>query len=86
MVRLVPIEEHPNSMVLLVNMHLIKGTSIIFLCGLAGYRAIPIHKNYSAFLLGVKANLFCSNRTIGMAFSVGTNRTIGTNGRSEIAL
>ena len=41
----------------------------------------------SAFLLGVKANLFCTNRTIGMAsFSVGINRNIGTNGLSEIAL
>ena len=41
----------------------------------------------SAFLLGVKAKLFCTNRSIGMAsFSVGTNRTIGTNGPSEIAL
>ena len=29
-------------MVLLANMHLIKGTLIIFSCGLAGYRAIPM--------------------------------------------
>ena len=41
--------------------------------------------NYSALLLGVKANLFCTNRTIGMAsFFIGTNRTIGTNGPSEL--
>ena len=41
----------------------------------------------SAFLLGVKANLFCTNRTIGVAsFSVGINGTIGSNGPSEIAL
>ena len=42
MVRLVPIENHPIPMVLLVNMHLIKGTLIIFPCDLAGYRAIPM--------------------------------------------
>ena len=41
MVRLVPIEKHPIPMVLLVTMHLIKGTWIIFSCGVAGYRAIP---------------------------------------------
>ena len=37
MVRLVPIEKHPISMVLLVNMHFIKGTYryILFSCGLA---------------------------------------------------
>ena len=40
MVRLVPMEKHPIPMVLLVNMHLIKGTLIIFSCDLAGYRAI----------------------------------------------
>ena len=39
----------------------------------------------SAFLLGVKANLFCTNRTIGIGcFSIGTNRTIGTNGPLEL--
>ena len=40
MVRLVPIENDVIPMVLLVNMHLIKGTLIIFPCDLAGYRAI----------------------------------------------
>ena len=40
MVRLVPIETDVIPMVLLVNMHLIKGTQIIFPCDLAGYRAI----------------------------------------------
>ena len=42
MVRLVPIEKHPIPMVLLVHMHLIKGTYIIFPCDLVGYRAIPM--------------------------------------------
>ena len=42
MVRLVTMEKHPIPMVLLVNMHLIKGTLIIFPCDLAGYRAIPM--------------------------------------------
>ena len=46
MVRLVPMEKHCIPMVILVNMHLIKGTSIIFSCGLAGYRAIPIVHSY----------------------------------------
>ena len=41
-VRLVPMEKHPIPMVLLVPMHLIKGTWIILSCGLAGYRAIPM--------------------------------------------
>ena len=40
MVGLVPIEKDVIPMVLLVNMHLIKGTLIIFPCDLAGYRAI----------------------------------------------
>ena len=39
----------------------------------------------SAFLLGVKENLFCTNRTIGIGcFSIGANRTIGTNGPLEL--
>ena len=42
MVALVPIEKDVIPMVLLVNMHLIKGTWIIFACTLAGYRAIPM--------------------------------------------
>ena len=42
MVGLVPIEKDVIPMVLLVNMHLIKGTLIIFPCDLAGYRAIPM--------------------------------------------
>ena len=46
MVQLVPIENDVVSMVLLVNMHLIKGTYIIFSCGLAGYREIPMVRWY----------------------------------------
>ena len=42
MVGLVPIEKDVIPMVLLVNMHLIKGTLIVFPCDLAGYRAIPM--------------------------------------------
>ena len=42
MVRLVPMEKHSISMVLFVNMHLIKGTLIIFPCGLAGYPFVYI--------------------------------------------
>ena len=41
MVQLVPLE-NVIPMVLLVNMHLIKGTWIILSCGVAGYRAIPM--------------------------------------------
>ena len=39
---LVPMEKDVIPMVLLVNMHLINGTLIIFPCDLAGYRAIPM--------------------------------------------
>ena len=42
MVGLVPIEKDVIPMVLLVNMHLIRGTLIIFPCDLAGNRAIPM--------------------------------------------
>ena len=42
MVGLVPIEKHPIPMVLLVNVHLIKGTLIIIPWDLARYRAIPM--------------------------------------------
>ena len=42
MVGLVPTEKDVIPMVLLVNMHLIKGTLIIFPCDLAGYGAIPM--------------------------------------------
>ena len=42
MVGLVPIEKDVIPVVLSVNMHLIKGTLIIFPCDLAGYRAIPM--------------------------------------------
>ena len=42
MVQLVPIEKYAIPMVLLVNMHLIKSTEIIFSCDLAGYRVIPM--------------------------------------------
>ena len=41
MVQSVPIEKHIIPMVLLLNMHLIKGTDY-FPCDLAGYRAIPM--------------------------------------------
>ena len=40
MVGLVPIEKDAIPMVLLVNMHLIRGTLIIFPCDLAGYGTI----------------------------------------------
>ena len=46
MVGLVPIQKDVIPMVLLVNMHLIKGTKIIFACDLAGYRAIPMVRWY----------------------------------------
>ena len=42
LVPMVPIENGVIPVVLLVNMHLIKGTLIIFPCDLAGYRAIPM--------------------------------------------
>ena len=42
MVGLVPIEKDVIPMVLLVNMHLIRGTLIIFPCDLAGNRAISM--------------------------------------------
>ena len=42
LVPMVPIEKGVIPMVLLVNMHLIKGTLIIFPCDLAWYRAIPM--------------------------------------------
>ena len=49
------------------------------------YRTRNIRNNYCVLLLGVKAKLFCTNRTIGMtSFSISTNRTIGTNGPSEV--
>ena len=40
MVRLVPLENDVIPKVLLVHMHLIKGTWIILSCGVAWYRAI----------------------------------------------
>ena len=40
--RLVPIENDVIPMVLVVNMYLIKRTSIILSCDLARYRAIPM--------------------------------------------
>ena len=60
MVRLVPMEKHHCPMVLLVTMHLINGmvllvtmhfskeTWMIFSCGVAWYRAIPIGTNGKA--------------------------------------
>ena len=61
MVGLVPIEKDVIPMVLLVNMHLIKGTLIIFPCDLAGYRAIPM--------------VHCTNGTNGTNGTIGTNGT-----------
>ena len=56
------------------------GESKRFLCGWLIERGMPII-SIKAFLLGVKANLFCTNRAIGMkSFSFGTN--LGTNGPS----
>ena len=49
MARLVPIENDVIPMVLLVNMHLIKGTCVIFPGGVAGYRAILIVHWYQWF-------------------------------------
>ena len=40
MMRLVPLDNDVIPMVLLLNMHLIKGAWIILSCGVAGYRAI----------------------------------------------
>ena len=49
------------------------------------YRTRNMNNNYSALLLGLKANFFCTNRTIGMtSFSISTNRTIGTNRPSKL--
>ena len=56
---LVPMEKHPIPMVLLVTMHLIKGTYIILSCGLAGYRAIPMVHWYTCQLfLRYKCEIF----------------------------
>ena len=46
MVGLVPIGKDVIPMVLLVNMHLIMGTLLIFPWDLAGYRAIPMVHRY----------------------------------------
>ena len=97
MVRLVPMEKHPIPMVLLVPMHLIKGTYIIFSWGLAGYRAIPMVHCYQwkstifqwfywylcISLRGLR--LFCHVVWLGTGqfqWSIGTNGTIGTNGKA----
>ena len=48
MVRLVPLEKHPIPMVLSVTMHFSKETWMIFSCGVAWYRAIPIGTNGKA--------------------------------------
>ena len=60
------------------------GKSKRFLCGWLIERGMSIIIIIiKAFLLGVKANLFCTNRAIGMkSFSFGTNPAIGTNGPS----
>ena len=56
------------------------GESELFLCRRLIERGMSI-TIISAFQLGVKANLFCTNRAIGMtSFSFGTNPAIGTNG------
>ena len=58
------------------------GESERVLCGWLIERGMSIII-ISAFLLGVKANLFCTNRAIGMtSFSIGTNPAIDTNGPS----
>ena len=69
MVGLVPIENDVIPMVLLVNMHLIKGTLIIFPCDLAGYgaifdgplvpmvRLVPIEKDVIPMVLLVNMHL-----------------------------
>ena len=52
------------------------------------YRTRNININYSTLLLGLKANLFCTNTAIGMtSFCIGIisiKRTFGTNGPSEL--
>ena len=91
MVRLVPMEKwlliERGIFIIIISAFLLGvNKRQLVLCGWLIERGIFIII-ISAFLLGVKANLFCTNRTSGMAsFSVGTNRTIGTNGPSEIAL
>ena len=43
-----------------------------------------INNNYSTLFLGLKANLFCTNRTIGVtSFFISINHAIGT-GTSEL--
>ena len=102
LVGLVPIEKDVIPMGLLVNMHLIKGTLIIFPCDLAGYRAIPMVHWYQWYdwyqwkstlfqwfywwicisLRGLR--LFSHVVWLGTGqfqWSIGTNGTIGTNGK-----
>ena len=44
-----------------------------------------INNNYSTLFLGLKANFFCTNRTIGVtSFSISINHAIGTTGTSEL--
>lgn len=44
-----------------------------------------LNNNYNALLLGLKENLFCTNRTIGVtSFSISINRIIGTNGPTDL--
>ena len=64
-------------MVLLVKMHLIKGTYIIFSCGQAGYRAIPIVDWYQYKM--VSFQWFYRLISISLRGRV----SIGTNGRNH---
>ena len=58
------------------------GESERVLCGWLIERGMSIII-ISAFLLGVKAKVFCTNRATGMtSFYIGTNLAIGTNGPS----
>ena len=58
------------------------GESERVLCGWLIERGMSIII-VSAFLLGVKANLFCTNRAIGMtSFSISTNPAIGLTNKS----
>ena len=64
MVGLVPKEKDVIPMVPLVNMHLIRGTLIILLCDLAGYRAIPMVYLYQWLTISTSGKVPYSNGSI----------------------
>ena len=71
MVQSVPIEKHINPMVLLLNMHLIKGTDY-FLCDLAGYRAIPMVHWYQVRLVPIEKHAIPMVLLVNMHLIKGT--------------